>query len=178
MHRRTGLSLLSVALLLSIAPTPGFCGDSRDLNCCAPPAKCGGGGVCKLVCTTRVLETVCYGCECEDVCVPGPSRRCCTTCQQACDCDCRSMFVWSKWIPGCAKLFHRKRLKKYLVTKEVPSYKWIVVPACRCGCASDITKPAPPGSQLGDELPATDKEIASLTSARRATPRSSEQTAR
>ena len=168
MHRRTCLSLLSVALLFSSASTQGFCGDWRDRNGCDQSAKFGSGcAVCKLVCTTRIIETVCYGCACEEICVPGPSRRCCTIRQQACERDCRSMFVWTQWIPGCARLFHRKTLKKYLVTKEIPSYKWVVVPACRCDCASDITKPAPPGSKLGDQFPATNNEITSLTTANR-----------
>lgn len=163
MHRRTCLSFLVVALLLSNASGGGL----SDRSCCDQPGeRCNHGAVCKLVRTTKTIETVCYGCESEKICIPGPSQRCGTCRQQACRCDCRSLLVWTKWIPGCAQVVRRKTLKKYVVTKEVPSYKWVVVPACQCDAADDIAKPAPSGSQVGDELPATDDEIVSLTRSR------------
>ena len=168
MHTRTYLSVLLFLLLLGDASTKGACDAPSDRSCCDPQCNCFvDGAVCKLVCTTKIIETVCYGCESEKICVPGPSRRCETCCQQACKCDCRSVLVWTKWIPHCAEIVCRTKLKKYVVTKQVPSYKWVVVPACQCDVATDITKPAPRDSELGEELVATDDEIISLTSANR-----------
>ncbi len=161
MFCRTCLSfLLMVPFLLSDASAKDAAHDSCDRRGCGHSCNsCDCGTVCKLVCTVKEIETVCYGCERGRVCIPGPSHRCQKCRQQACKCDCRSKLVWTEWIPGRAHVACRNTLKKYVVTKEVPSYKWVVFPNCRCDGEKDVIKSAPPGSELGDEFPAADDEI-------------------
>lgn len=157
MHIRIALYMGFVALLMSNAPLRGLADDSCHQDCCQ------GCMVCKLVCTTKTIQAECYRCEHETICVPKPSKPCKTCRQPASQCDCRCKFVWTKWIPGCADLVCRKKLKKYVVTKEVPSFKWVVVPACQCNQDKDVTKPTPARAQLGDEFAVSDADIRQLT---------------
>src|SRR5262245_40515370 len=71
------------------------------------------GKLCKLVCETKKLTAICYGCDCKDMCVPGPSRQGCKHCATCDACsanpgDCRSTppkceFCWRDWFAcGCA----------------------------------------------------------------------------
>src|SRR5688500_7438152 len=75
---------------------------------------CGHAGacqkVCRLVCETKKVEVTCWGCKCEDFCVPGPSKPGCKHCETVCEfcnegCDanavhsCPQKFVWTEWIP-------------------------------------------------------------------------------
>ena len=52
------------------------------------PLRCGGPckKVCRLVCEEKKVEVVCWGCKCEDFCVPGPG---CPTCEH-CKCVCQT----------------------------------------------------------------------------------------
>lgn len=123
-------------------------------GCCARPAC---GKVCKLVCETLTIATTCYGCECDLICIPGPSRpgckHCSTTCcgcgcNAACDdgscgsCGCQSQtpkceFCWRDWCAsGCAKPRTVKVLTKFEAEKEISFYHWEVVEADGCCCAS------------------------------------------
>ncbi len=137
------------------------CGD----GCC--DNDCGSGKVCKLVCTTKKVKTICYGCKCEDFCVPGRSERGCTHCESVGDCGCDTdccghapscCIKWTEWIPGCATMRTRKKLVKYEAVKEVPSYKWEVVDACGCNQDNCCVKAAPAGAKLGDTYELTDAE--------------------
>jgi len=124
-------------------------------GCCSRPAC---GKVCKLICDTTTLSAACYACECEDICVPGPSRpgckhraACCqasTTAdgENAGDCcgegcaSCREQgpqceFCWRDWIAcGCARPRTVKVLTKYAAEKEIRWYHWEVVDACESDC--------------------------------------------
>ena len=146
---------------------------------------CGGGGccgdaVCKLVKTEIEKKVTCYGCKCEDFCVPGKSKkiRDCGRCKDNCGCKgagkggCCNHAPYCKvcvneWEPGCAVLKSRKKLVKYQKTIKVPGWKWVVVKGTKggagdcCGskgCAA-ITKPAPAGAVIGQSFPATTEEI-------------------
>jgi hypothetical protein len=50
-------------------------------------------------------------------------------------------FVWTEWMPTRATMFTRHKLMKKTITKNVPSYKWVVEDLCphceaNCPCAS------------------------------------------
>jgi hypothetical protein len=130
-----------VALLAAAAATPATAEDS----CC----HCGGGckvrKMCRLVCETEVIKDYCYGCECEDFCIPDHAKRGCLHCDGCCgeleDCDCCSQRPWCKlewfnWCPTCAKPKCVKKLVKYEISREVPSYKWVVETVCE-GCCQE-----------------------------------------
>lgn len=108
-------------------------------------ARCGGSGpchkVCRLVTEEKSVAITCWGCKCEDFCLPGPSKPGCERCELVCGtCDkCRDRnsvhaeptpFVWTKWTPGTAKIHTKKKLMKKIVTKKVPSHKWVVEDLC------------------------------------------------
>jgi hypothetical protein len=135
---------------------------------------CGGAGacqkVCRLVCETKKVEITCWGCKCEDFCVPGPSKPGCKHCETVCEdgaegCDPNGVhyqpqkFVWTEWIPGCATIRTRKKLMKKTITKTIPSYKWVVEDLCpHCQLkAQSATVPAgtaipQPPAALGTKL--------------------------
>jgi hypothetical protein len=119
-----------------------------------PCAHCGCGGpcrkVCRLVSEEKTVSIPCWGCKCEDVCLPGPSKPGCEHCELVCgtceECGGSAVrskpqpFVWNDWIPGSAKVHTKKKLMKKNVTKKVPSYKWIVEDLCE-KCADKVTAP-------------------------------------
>lgn len=74
--------LLLGALVASgvMAAQPGAAGELM-YGCMTRPAC---GKVCKLVCETKTLTVTCYGCECEQICIPGPSQAGCKHCSTNC----------------------------------------------------------------------------------------------
>jgi hypothetical protein len=150
------------------------------------------GKVCKLVSETKKLTAVCYGCDCKDMCVPGPSRQgCkhCDTCEGACSpnsCDSRSIpprceFCWRDWFAcGCARPRTVHVLTKYQAEKKICWYHWEVVDAACCDCVAtnnptaagkknsakssqrNIFKSAPESAELGDVLPVSEEEWVKL----------------
>lgn len=103
--------------------------------------------VCRLVCGEKEVEILCWGCTCEDFCVPGPSspgcEHCtevCGTCEQASDASApwalTKAFLWKTWLPGDAEVFTKRKLVQKKVMKKVPSYKWVVEPLCPA-CAAE-----------------------------------------
>jgi hypothetical protein len=118
--------------------------------CCALCGKCDENcdKVCRLIPTEKKITITCWGCESEDVCLPGPSRAACRHCEVACDvedagcCHCRGLlrkyFVWAEWTPcshpwlPCTqpRIVTKKKLMKKTVTKTVPAYKWVVEDLC------------------------------------------------
>ena len=159
------LVLIALALLIASAVRAQGADD-----CCA---HCGCSGscqkVCRLVCEEKKVDVVCWGCKCEDFCVPGHSkpgcRHCdevCGTCDQPCDGTAphakSKNFVWIEWIPGCAKIYTKKKLMQKTVTKKVPSYKWIVedlCPHCELSCGRVAVTP---GANVPPP-PATDAKL-------------------
>ena len=149
-------------------------------------AGCCSDNVCQLQKTTIKKKVICYGCKCEDFCVPGKSSTCrdglcgcsCKSkdrcgCKGKCSCGCDHApyckVCVKEWTPGCATLMTRKKLVKYEKTVEVPGWKWVVVKGGKggadcgcakgsCGCAA-LTKPAPAGAMIGQSFPASDEEI-------------------
>ncbi len=110
-------------------------------QCCE---RCGLGKpckkVCRLICEEKKDEITCWGCGCEEFCIPGPSTAKCSKCS-CIDCSCLEgvdnkvsskpkKFVWNEWIPGTAKVLTKKKLMKRTTTKTIPSYKWVVEEVC------------------------------------------------
>jgi hypothetical protein len=150
-----------------------------------PPAC---GKVCQLVCETKKLSAVCYACECEEICLPGPSRPGCKHCascglEPSCGecgragtgCDghrpeCE--FCWRDWFAcGCARPRTVKVLTKYEAEREIGWYHWEVVDAACGGCvaggggpgrACGIYKPAPEEAELGEVVAVSDEEWTEL----------------
>jgi len=126
--------------------------------------------VCRLVYEEKKVEVVCWGCKCEDFCLPGHGKEICKHCEMVCDgesCNCHDgvkthakKFVWREWCPSCAKVYHRKKLMKKVVIKKIPTYKWVFEDVCdKCdaknpGAAlpADGEIPAPPPVASSDEL--------------------------
>jgi len=153
-------------LLLALVVVIGMRSLASAGDCCC--AHCGCHQpcqkVCRLVCEEKKVDVICWGCQCEHFCMPKHSkpgcRHCeavCESCEQPCDCTqprgAPKKFVWTDWIPGCAKVYAKKKLMQKIVTKTVPSYTWVVeelCPACEANCAAVAVAPGavvpPPGA--------------------------------
>lgn len=144
--RRMALRSLLAASAVSIyvvSAAEAMAGD----GCCS---KCGCSAnrcrrICRLVQEDRKITTTCWGMECEDFCVPGPSTPDCKQCETVCNpaagdkvCSQPKRLVWTSWIPGCGQeIYTKRKLMKKTVTKTVPSFKWVVedlCPECTTSC--------------------------------------------
>ena len=155
---QTVLRVTLLAILLTICPAKrGSAGE-----CCA---RCGCNRscdkVCRLVYEEKKVKVICWGAQCEDFCLPGPSKPGCKHCEEVCaDCDDKeddkaphgapTKFVWRDWIPGsCAKVYTKKKLMQKIVTKKVPGYKWVVEDLCpECEAKTESVKP-----KAGEKVP-------------------------
>ena len=102
-------------------------------DCCQHcGCQCECQKVCRLICETKKVTKPEYSCECEDFCVPGASDHCVT--YDECGCK-KHVFT-----PNCATVRTRTKLVKKEVTKEVPSYRWVVEKVCpACACKTSET---------------------------------------
>ena len=83
MQRFTTIALACLALVsaASNSVVAGDCCCSHCGGCCACEK------VCRLVCEEKEVEVICWGCLCEDFCLPEPSEPCCKHCKTVCaDC--------------------------------------------------------------------------------------------
>lgn len=83
--------------------------------------------VCHVKCETKKVPHTEYCCECEDFCVPGPSKKCGHECTVDCH-GCEKCKV--NWVPQCATVHTRHKLKKVVTDKEEKTYKWVVETFC------------------------------------------------
>jgi hypothetical protein len=125
--------------LLVFAIVLGF-GTSAWAGCCAHCGReCECRSVCHLKCEKKKVTKVEFSCECEDFCVPCKSEKCGTQCEcksveglcGGCKEICCEKPVYR---PTSAVIHTRKKLVKHEVTKEEPSYKWVVEKVCD-GCS-------------------------------------------
>jgi hypothetical protein len=148
MAKHVLLLLIGIALS-SILPTRFADANDLMVGCWSRPAC---GKVCQLVCETKKLTVFCYGSQCKEICIPGPSRAGCKHCETCCSEDeggancgpgshaCQAQspeckFCWRDWFAcGCATPRTVKVLTKYQAEKEVDWYHWKVVDAGSCGC--------------------------------------------
>lgn len=130
-------------LLLTLIAVACIAGRALSADGCCAHCGCTQGAhkVCRLVCEEKKVDVICWGHKCEDFCVPGPSKPDCTHCETICascpdTCDVKAphgapkRFVWTDWIPGCATTYTKSKLMQKVVTKKVPSYKWVVEDLC------------------------------------------------
>jgi hypothetical protein len=139
--------LLAILLLAAISNR----GDADDCCCCA---QCGCQSscrkICRLVCEGKKVDVPCWGCKCEDFCVPCRSTPGCCHCECVCD-ECKpcdpskpyaepKRFFWLDWLPGGAKMYTRTKLMRKTEHVTVPSYKWVVEDLC-AECAAKVKQP-------------------------------------
>ncbi|MBS0208574.1 MAG: hypothetical protein JSS27_06425 [Planctomycetes bacterium] len=123
--------LLVLAAMLA-APLLAYAG--RHHHCCP---NCGCHNVKKICCLVpevKKVPRVVYDCECEDFCVPGPSKMCGVKCVPDCDAlhGCRKEIIWK---PCCGQVRTRTKLVKKTVIDEKPGFKCVVKVICNgCGC--------------------------------------------
>lgn len=156
------LTLAGLALGLLVSQADGF-----------PCLHCRGAGPCqktaRLVCEEQEVEITCWGCQCEDFALPGPSRPGCKHCDTVCQ-DCAQQpsadgkrpgvfhlpqpFVWRDWFPNPqARVFTKKKLMKKVVKQKIPSYKWVVEDLCADCAAERPSATAPAGSAIPQPPP-------------------------
>ncbi|HTQ39709.1 MAG TPA: hypothetical protein VMJ32_11830 [Pirellulales bacterium] len=144
--------LAAPALLLADdnAPCPGeHCqtDDGCDCKCahCGCQAHC--QKICHVVCEWKDVKETVYACRCSDVCIPGPSEKCCTKIDECDPNNCSLLHdykpLYSIWNPSeCARIRSVTKLVKIEVTHKVPTYKWVVeycCDKCRCEIAENQT---------------------------------------
>ncbi len=151
------------ALLVVAFATLSLVNDTKaggGRHCAHCGCQAASQNVCRLVKEEKKVEIVCWGCQSEDFCVPGPSKPGCKHCEFVChDCEENAdpnavqskakKFVWTEWIPGCsAKVYTKKKLMKKVITKKVPGYKWVVEDLCSQCDANCVGATVAPGDQL------------------------------
>jgi hypothetical protein len=136
---------------------------SKCETICVPGPSCRGSKHCAVECCGEGA-----GCAC------GPS---CGSCSHACQPNqAKIEFCWRDWFArGCAKPRTVTKLTKYQAEKEICWFHWEVVDAVSCGAevtAADtkkhaakfptVYKAAPADALVGDVLPLSDEDRASL----------------
>jgi hypothetical protein len=143
--------IVVAAVAMNTDEASGGHGNCARCGCAAECCK-----VCRLVCEEKKTEVYCYGCKCEEFCLPCPSKpgRChyecvCDDCEHCEDPDAPlakpKRFVWFDWFPGPARIYTRTKLMRKTETVSVPSYKWVVEDLCPdcAAAANDESLPAP-----------------------------------
>lgn len=127
----------SAASIYAGFPIEAMAGEGCCSRCGCSANRC--KKICRLVQEDRKIVTACWGMQCEDFCVPGPSTPDCKHCETVCSkgsddtqiCVKPKRLVWTSWIPGCdQEIFTKRKLMKKTVTKTVPSFKWVVEDLC------------------------------------------------
>ncbi|MDZ4783087.1 MAG: hypothetical protein SGJ19_22810 [Planctomycetia bacterium] len=168
-------SLLCAAICTTWLASLSKAGDGCCTHCgCSAHCR----KVCRLVKEEKKVEITCWGSQCEDFCLPLPSRPGCKHCKMVCaecddvSCDCYKphatpkKFVWRDWIPGCARVHTKNKLMKKVVEEKVPAYKWVVEEMCdECthGCRqenADLVRGAAPNDAI--PLPPTEGEALAM----------------
>jgi hypothetical protein len=164
--------VVRVALVLFIvaAAQPAPVARGGEPKCCAHcGCQCRLKPVCRIVCDKKEVKETVYECQCEDFCVPGPSKPAGCYCDTDPNCPCHAEQK-PIYKPCWCDMFHRKKLTKKEVTKEVPVYKCVVEYVCadccnRCGDGYSATlhvepdgqsqalMPLPPGPMMSGERP-------------------------
>jgi hypothetical protein len=136
------IALSSFVLPMAICCLIGAASPETKCARCGAVAPC--KKVCKLVCEEKNVEVVCWGCKCEEFCVPGPG---CPKCEHSkCVCEnCKDgepigkvcsepkRFVWKDWLPSWGEMYSRTKLMRKTEMVKVPTYKWVTEDVC-CNC--------------------------------------------
>lgn len=140
--------ITTVAVLIATLSALASCLSAAESTC----DHCGCHACVRRVCVPKIVEKevtkICWDVKCEDVCVPGPSKKICTKCQSdACGC-----YTFDVWQPTCAKVKTRRVPVKTEVKRKVPRIEWTVEYRCdgccqACNHAPELppaeTSPAP-----------------------------------
>jgi len=94
---------------------------------------------CRLVPDVKKVPKVTYACECEDICIPGPSCLLGYKCETDDDCECgHHTHREPIWQPTCGRVITRHKLVKIQTMKEVAGFKCVVVDLCpKCGAQTE-----------------------------------------
>jgi len=173
--RHSLLSTALLAMMLVVQLDSWSCAGEGQYSACADcGCSCACERVCRLVCEEKKVTVVCWGCLCEDFCLPRPSHVRCEHCGEVCGecqhCDPKvphslpKSFVWKEWTPGCPTGIHtKKKLMRQTITKTVPSFKWVVEDVCPACDGKYI----PPQISAEFQVPPPPKVTARVISARR-----------
>jgi len=120
-------------------------------HCCD---HCGCNACVRRVCVPTIVEKeitkVCWDVKCEDICVPGPSKKICTKCQSD-ECGCYKFDIWQ---PTCAKVKTRHVPVKTEVKRKVPRIEWKIEYRCEGCCQACNQVPvAPPAETTPAPVP-------------------------
>lgn len=126
MLMRIALAAVTLSLTLTASALADCC---EHCGC-----DCGCRKICHLKCDVKKVTKVEYSCECEDFCVPCRSEKVGTKCE----CHCKQCLLGCRehccekpvYKPTGAVVHTKKKLIKHEVTKEVPTYKWVVETVC------------------------------------------------
>lgn len=141
MKRRWWSMVFAVALpmLMALASVAGEkpAAPKHDGHCDA----CGSCSCVRKVCvptmTEKTITKVCWGYECEEFCIPGPSVCCGKECHRD-DCGSWWHFLWK---PTCAEVRTKHVPVKHEVKRKVPKVEWKVEE--RCAACRAAHKPEP-----------------------------------
>lgn len=140
--------LRSILLLGAVAlSTPAAALAERICDRCCCQADC--RRVCRAKCEMVEETEVTYDCQCEEVCIPGPSKCLGKVCVP--DGECGHKWQWN-FSPTCGKVKTAKKLVR--VEKKVlkPKYTWVVERLCsdcaRCAPAPSAAQGTPPTPSL------------------------------
>lgn len=149
MSRMITLLLLLAGWIL-FSPTMASAGQCDRCGC---QSRC--QRVCRVVCEMQEVKKTCYKCECEEFCLPGPSKKCgevceCDPCNPGTGCGWLDCLLGKRpcqscrnvWKPSCdVEIRSRNKLYKKEIVKKVPTYKWVVEYCCPDCCAAGDGSP-------------------------------------
>jgi hypothetical protein len=131
---------LAMLLLTTFVMNPrdAFTQEPSTCDHCKAKAQC--TKVCHWVCEEKKVEVTCWGCECEEFCIPGPSTPNCQHCKEL-KCYCveginpkvsskPKAFSWTSWLPGGASIYTKKKLMKRTTMEKIPTHLWVVEELC------------------------------------------------
>jgi hypothetical protein len=172
---RSRNSVMAAALLALIlwSATAHAQGQKGQCDCCGKYGDC--CTICVLECKEKEVEVICWKCECEDFCLPGPCHLGCKVCEHPCGgdggkagselnsaghswlgrlCDhcVPRPLIYHEECPGCPTHHCKKKLLKKVTKVKVPTYSWKVQSCCEaCDKAGAF-----PGAEVpeGAEIPA------------------------
>ena len=133
----------SLPLVIIVGLAAAAAGWKKHACCQRCGCACAPRKVCHVVVEKKKVPKTCYGCECEEICVPGPSTLCgkhCECKEDPCNPGCFTKKKVYDWIPGCAYVKTRAKLTKREIEVEQKSYKWVVeelCPKCCQGCRDE-----------------------------------------
>lgn len=161
--RRMLLRSFIAAGVCAAVPQMALAGHGGCRRCGCNTNRC--RKVCRLEQVDRKITTIVWGMECEDFCVPGPSTPDCKQCDMVGGpvpgdkvCSKPKRIVWTSWIPGCGQeIYTKRKLMKKTVTKNVPSFKWVVEDLC-ADCTAGIDPVVVPAGTVIPPAPHVDAD--------------------